>query len=162
MAEGTTRCARRAPDDSTGLTYAIPWVMPEGEDLGHMQISNRKAIAAGLTFRPLLTTARDTLAWRRSDAVPEALRKQPRYVLTPEQESRDARRLEGEDRARLLLAAAGRSDTTDGDTAAAPRPLHIVSAFGSSWRSSAPGAESCGRRFVASTARTGSIGRSKS
>ena len=76
-----------APEDTTGLTYAIPWVMPEGEDLGHTQISNRKAIAAGLTFRPLLTTARDTLAWRQSDAAPEALRKQPRYVLTPEQET---------------------------------------------------------------------------
>ena len=61
--------------------------MPDGEDLGHTQISNRKAIAAGLTFRPLLTTARDTLAWRQSDAAPEALRKQPRYVLTPEQET---------------------------------------------------------------------------
>jgi hypothetical protein len=60
--------------------------MAEGEDLGHMRISNRKALASGLTLRPLLTTARDTLRWRESDAVPEALRKQPRYVLTSEQE----------------------------------------------------------------------------
>ena len=51
-----------------------------------MQISNRKALAAGLTCRPLLTTARDTIAWRESEAVPEALRQRPRYVLTPEQE----------------------------------------------------------------------------
>lgn len=72
--------------DRTGLTYAIPWVMAKGDDLGHVRISNRKAVAAGLRFRPLLTTARDTLEWRRSDAVPDALRKQPRYVLTPEQE----------------------------------------------------------------------------
>jgi 2'-hydroxyisoflavone reductase len=72
--------------DTTGLTYAIPWTMAEGEDLGHMRISNRKALASGLTLRPLLTTARDTLRWRESDAVPEALRKQPRYVLTSEQE----------------------------------------------------------------------------
>ena len=69
-----------------GLTEAIPWVMADGDELGHMRISNRKALAAGLTFRPLLTTARDTLAWRHGDAVPEALRKQPRYVLTAEQE----------------------------------------------------------------------------
>ena len=74
------------PDDPGGLTEAIPWVMADGDELGHMRISNRKALASGLTFRPLLTTARDTLAWRQSDAVPEALRKQPRYVLTPEQE----------------------------------------------------------------------------
>lgn len=70
----------------SGLTEAIPWVMPEGDDLGHTQINNRKAIAAGLTFRPLLTTARDTIAWRTSGAVPAALKKQPRYVMTPEQE----------------------------------------------------------------------------
>jgi 2'-hydroxyisoflavone reductase len=77
---------KRADGTTAGLTYAIPWVMSEGDELGHTQISNRKAIAAGLTFRPLLTTARDTIAWRESDAVPEALRKQPRYVLTPEDE----------------------------------------------------------------------------
>ncbi len=75
-----------AAEDSTGLTYAIPWVMARGDDLGHVRISNRKAILSGLRFRPLLTTAQDTIAWRESDAVPEALKKQPRYVLTPEQE----------------------------------------------------------------------------
>jgi 2'-hydroxyisoflavone reductase len=72
--------------DDSGLTYSIPWVMAEGDDLGHMQISVRKALAAGLNFRPLLTTARDTLAWRESSAIPDALRKQARYVITPEQE----------------------------------------------------------------------------
>jgi 2'-hydroxyisoflavone reductase len=70
-----------------GLTEAIPWVMAEGDELGHMRIDARKARAAGLTFRPLLTTARDTIAWRTSTAVPEALRTQPRYVLTPRQEA---------------------------------------------------------------------------
>ena len=60
------------PDAPGGLTEAIPWVMAEGDELGHMRISNRKALAAGLTCRPLLETARDTLAWRQSDAVPEA------------------------------------------------------------------------------------------
>ncbi len=74
--DGTTR----------GLTYAIPWVMVEGDALGHMQIDGRKAAAAGLTCRPLLETARDTVAWRSSDAVPQALRDQPRYVMTAEQE----------------------------------------------------------------------------
>jgi 2'-hydroxyisoflavone reductase len=74
-------------DDPGGLTEAIPWVMADGTELGHMRISNRKALAAGLTYRPLLTTARDTLTWRQSDAVPEALRKQPRYVMTAEQET---------------------------------------------------------------------------
>jgi 2'-hydroxyisoflavone reductase len=77
---------KNAGGSMSGLTYSVPWVMPQGDELGHTQISNRKAIAAGLTFRPLLTTARDTIAWRESAAVPEALRKQPRYVISPEQE----------------------------------------------------------------------------
>lgn len=75
------------PDDTTGLTYAIPWVMPDGDDLGHVRIANRKALAAGLRCRPVLVTARDTLAWRQSAAVREALRARPRYVLTAEQET---------------------------------------------------------------------------
>jgi 2'-hydroxyisoflavone reductase len=76
----------KTADDPGGLIEAIPWVMAEGDELGHMRISHRKALASGLTFRPLLTTARDTLAWRQSDAVPETLRAKPRYVMTPEQE----------------------------------------------------------------------------
>jgi hypothetical protein len=76
-----------SPGDPGGLTEAIPWVMADGDELGHVRISNKKALASGLTYRPLLETARDTLAWRRSDAVPEALRTQPRYVMTPEQET---------------------------------------------------------------------------
>jgi 2'-hydroxyisoflavone reductase len=75
-----------SPGMPTGLVEAIPWVMADGDELGHMRIDARKAVAAGLTHRPLLTTARDTLAWRQSAAVPEALRARPRYVLTGEQE----------------------------------------------------------------------------
>lgn len=72
--------------DPGGLIEAIPWVMAEGDELGHMRIRQQKALAHGLTYRPLLTTARDTLAWRLSDAAPEALRRQPRYVMTETQE----------------------------------------------------------------------------
>jgi 2'-hydroxyisoflavone reductase len=60
--------------------------MVEGDELGHMKIDGRKAVAAGLTFRPLAVTARDTAEWRLSDAAPQTLRDQPRFVLTPEQE----------------------------------------------------------------------------
>ncbi|MGH7467936.1 MAG: NAD-dependent epimerase/dehydratase family protein [Longimicrobiales bacterium] len=78
---------RTRPNGTTsGLTFAVPWVMAEGNALGHVRIANRKAVAAGLKFLPLLTTARETLQWRQSDAVPEALKTQPRYVLTLEQE----------------------------------------------------------------------------
>jgi 2'-hydroxyisoflavone reductase len=78
----------QAGGETRGLLEAVPWIMPEPDELGHMRIDGRKAIAAGLTFRPLATTASDTITWRASDLVPEALRAQPRYVLTPEDEAR--------------------------------------------------------------------------
>ena len=63
----------------------IPWVLPVGNDFGHTSISSAKAKAAGLGFRPLATTVRDTLAWWPT--VPEARRNAPRFALTPEQEA---------------------------------------------------------------------------
>jgi 2'-hydroxyisoflavone reductase len=39
------------------------WIPPRGEEAGANQISNKRALAKGLTFRPLAETARDTLAW---------------------------------------------------------------------------------------------------
>jgi 2'-hydroxyisoflavone reductase len=76
----------KTADDPGGLIEAIPWVMAEGDELGHMRIRNHKALEAGLTYRPLAVTLRDTLAWRMSDQVPDALRTTPRYVLTAAQE----------------------------------------------------------------------------
>lgn len=79
---------RTAPDGTTrGLGYAVPWLIPEGIDRGHMRIDNGRALAAGLTLRPLAETAADTVAWRLSDDAPQALREEPRYVLTAEQEA---------------------------------------------------------------------------
>lgn len=39
------------------------WVPPAGRTAGFSRVDCRKAWAAGLTFRPLADTARDTLAW---------------------------------------------------------------------------------------------------
>lgn len=39
------------------------WLPPTGETAGFHQWSNAKAVAAGLTFRPVLDTARDLLEW---------------------------------------------------------------------------------------------------
>jgi 2'-hydroxyisoflavone reductase len=68
------------------IEEAIPWAMLAGNDDGMMSIRNDRAIASGLTFRPLGTTVRDTLAWWPS--VPEARRAAPRFAITPEQEAR--------------------------------------------------------------------------
>ena len=62
----------------------VPWVIPTGNNYGHTAISNVRAKAAGLGFRPMATTVRDTLAWWLT--VPEARRNAPRFALTPEQE----------------------------------------------------------------------------
>jgi 2'-hydroxyisoflavone reductase len=64
----------------------IPWVMQRGNDYGHMSVRNGKAIKAGLTFRPLATTLRDTLTWWEKD-VPAARKEKPRFAITPEIEA---------------------------------------------------------------------------
>ena len=45
------------------IPESVPLIMLEGNDLGHTSIKNGKAIAAGLAFRPLAETVKDTLAW---------------------------------------------------------------------------------------------------
>jgi 2'-hydroxyisoflavone reductase len=57
--------------------------------LGFSDVSCAKAIAAGLTFRDLATTVRDTLAWdatREDSDAPPARALQPRAGLAPERE----------------------------------------------------------------------------
>lgn len=65
---------------------AIPWAMLRGNDYGMMSIRGEKARAAGLRYRPLAATVRDTLAWWPS--VPEKRRAAPRFAITPELEAR--------------------------------------------------------------------------
>jgi len=69
------------------LRYAIPWLLPEGDSLGAARIANRRALAAGLTFRPLAVTVRDTLDWWYSPLVSDDRRQHARFVLTPEREA---------------------------------------------------------------------------
>ena len=63
----------------------VPWVIPTGNNFGHTAISNARAKAAGLGFRPIATTVRDTLAWWAT--VPEARRNAPRFALSADQEA---------------------------------------------------------------------------
>ncbi|MBW7935216.1 MAG: NAD-dependent epimerase/dehydratase family protein [Gemmatimonadaceae bacterium] len=67
------------------IEEAIPWAMLAGNNDGMMSISNARAIGAGLRFRPLADTVRDTLAWWPS--VPEARRNAPRFTITPAMET---------------------------------------------------------------------------
>lgn len=70
------------------ITYAIPWMIPEGDNQYHLQINNKKAIAAGLTFRPLAETLRDTLAaWPARLAELQPGQKPNFRWITPEKEA---------------------------------------------------------------------------
>jgi 2'-hydroxyisoflavone reductase len=67
------------------IEETIPWAMLRGNDDGMMSIRNDRAMAAGLTFRPLADTLRDTLAWWPT--VSDARRAKPRFTITPEIEA---------------------------------------------------------------------------
>jgi len=67
------------------IDESIPWAMLRGNDDGMMSVKNDRAIAAGLTFRPLAATVRDTLAWWPT--VPEARRLKPRFTISEEKEA---------------------------------------------------------------------------
>lgn len=71
-------------EHEVGAWMEMPvWVYPEPETRGFSAWDCSKAIAAGLTFRPLADTARDTLAWWK--AKPEAERTL-RTGVAPEKE----------------------------------------------------------------------------
>ncbi len=62
------------------------WVPPEGDSAGMLQVSVDRAVSAGLTFRDLATTVRDTMAWW--ETLPAERRETPRAGLPSELEQR--------------------------------------------------------------------------
>jgi 2'-hydroxyisoflavone reductase len=61
------------------------WVPGHGDTAGFARRDIRKAIAAGLTFRPLATTAADTLTWFKTQ--PDARQAKLRAGLAPDREA---------------------------------------------------------------------------
>jgi len=61
------------------------WVPPNGEDGAISDVSIKRALDHGLTFRPLAETARDTLAW--FDSLPKERQEKLKAGLTKERES---------------------------------------------------------------------------
>jgi 2'-hydroxyisoflavone reductase len=68
-----------------GIEEAIPWAMLKGNDDGMMSIRHERAEAAGLKFRPLAVTVRDTLAWWNT--VPKARIESLRFTISPAKEA---------------------------------------------------------------------------
>jgi len=70
-----------------GVTSMVPWALPRGNFVGFSSVRFDKALARGLTHRPLAETVRDTLAWWNSDAVPAERKAKASFALTPEKEA---------------------------------------------------------------------------
>jgi len=68
------------------LYFCVPWTLLEGSNLGYTSIDIGKALAHGLTHRPLADTHRDTREWWYSSAVSEERRRNARFPLSPERE----------------------------------------------------------------------------
>ena len=69
------------------------WLPPTGETAGAGLLSIERAVRAGLTFRPLATTAADTLAWFR--ALPAERQAQLRAGIAAEREAEVVAALRG-------------------------------------------------------------------
>ncbi len=61
------------------------WIAPKGDYAGTGRISSARAVAAGLKFRPLETTCKDTLAWFRT--LPTERQQQLKAGLPAEREA---------------------------------------------------------------------------
>lgn len=70
--------------------FAVPWIMPVGNNAGSARVSRDRAVAHGLNYRPLADTVRDFHAWWESEAVSEERRAQmvsgPRSLIAREAE----------------------------------------------------------------------------
>jgi 2'-hydroxyisoflavone reductase len=61
------------------------WLPPRGETAGAAKVNAQKAIAKGLTFRPIAVTAKDTLEWFKSE--PDERRSKLKAGISPEREA---------------------------------------------------------------------------
>ena len=61
------------------------WASPTGEEAGVSDVSAARALKAGLTFRPLESTVKETLSWWKS--LPEKRRAELRAGISPEREA---------------------------------------------------------------------------
>jgi 2'-hydroxyisoflavone reductase len=71
--------------ESQKIESSVPWILLKGNDYGHQSIKNAKVVSAGLGFRPVEQTLKDTLAWWPS--VPEARRTAPRWAISAQTEA---------------------------------------------------------------------------
>ena len=77
-------------NEKSNLHYLIPWIAPVGKNYGSARASNKRAITAGLTFRELKKSIKETHDWWYSDALTVKRRnkfeKDPKEVLMNEKE----------------------------------------------------------------------------
>ena len=74
-----------ASHDVHGWSHLPVWVPPEPDNAGFSRVSIARALASGLTFRPLADTSRDTLAWFQR--LPPNVQANVGGPLTPDREA---------------------------------------------------------------------------
>lgn len=62
----------------------VPWILPDGNDLGHTTIRTTRSTAAGLTHRQVGDTVRDTLQW--FNTLPAERQTSAKWVISRETE----------------------------------------------------------------------------
>jgi len=71
------------------IRFNVPWippkVTPQGVKYGQTYINSDKAVAAGLRYRPMTETIRDSLAWWQS--LPVERREKNKFAYSPETEA---------------------------------------------------------------------------
>jgi 2'-hydroxyisoflavone reductase len=73
-------------ENNVGAWMDLPcWIPAHGDEAGFGQRSAKKALAAGLMYRPLINTVRDTLAYW--NGLPAERRAKPLAGLSPEREA---------------------------------------------------------------------------
>lgn len=72
--------------DANKIDSSVPWILLKDKDFGHQSIKNDKVVSAGLRFRPVEQTLKDTLNWWAT--VPAERRAKPRFAVSEETEAK--------------------------------------------------------------------------
>jgi 2'-hydroxyisoflavone reductase len=73
-------------ENNVGPWMDLPcWLPAQGDEAGFGRLSNKKALAAGLMYRPLATTVRDTLSYW--NGLPAERREKPKAGINAEREA---------------------------------------------------------------------------
>ena len=71
---------KKEDSEKPNQMHLVPCVSPDDEAKGYATVSNAKAVAAGMTFRSVADSARDSLKWIKEGQKPEATANIQKYL----------------------------------------------------------------------------------